>query len=233
MALDLNRFAGAPVGSADIDYNNLPEQGGGFGPLLQPGRYLFGLPSADQLTDANFDEVDPKPGATWTGKRLKVMFDKNAPLVVRQAINKDDVGTPYTTTITNIEMKRGKKDDPNAPMVSDLDYVNAALKVTPRPKTNGDYAKAIVAAAQAGGQFYAQQEWRWTCGVDRDARFPDGQGGFGTIPLEGGTNQKGCGKKYYEKDVAKIDGKYPEHVACECGADIRAFGNLRRFEPAS
>jgi hypothetical protein len=44
----------------------------------------------------------------------------------------------------------------------------------------------------------------------------------------------GCGARYYQNDVPKVEGQQPLEITCsnpECGAVVRAFGNLRNFKP--
>ncbi len=52
---------------------------------------------------------------------------------------------------------------------------------------------------------------------------------------EGRQEQKGCDTRYYQKDVDKVpnaDGTamvFPTIITCQCGARLRAYGQIARF----
>lgn len=217
--MSLNDLSATPLQDA-VDVNNLPEQRGDFAPPPQPGDFLFEL---SPLTLDNFDKVDGKE----YGERVKVHFDETAPLVIRQSLGGEYDGTPFQTTITNIPMKRGKKDDTNAPIASDWDYLNVALKEAARPKSNLDYANKLMQKAGTRAQFLGRLEWSWRCNPNKNIYMVNEQGQNQEM------DQLGCGTKTYQKDVAKVDGKFPERITCQCGASVRAFANIRTFKPAN
>ena len=191
----------------DVDLGNLPKTDG-FTPMFQPGRYRFELPTNLQEV---WDTVDAQ-----VGQRITAVFDQAAPLKVVQAPDKERVGEPFQTRISNVERARGK----DKILVSDLDYLLKALGVTQKPKTNQAYIQALL--PMGGKEFPATVEVQYQCSDKRDKYVDDGQGG--TTQVEG---QKGCGARYYQKDIERVGGVYPERVTCgECGASLRAFSQL-------
>lgn len=240
--MDLNSLGGTPLSDA-VDVNNLPEQMGGQYPdPPQPGTYILELPKT--LKAENFEKV----ASTDYGDRVKVKFDDDAPLVIVDApvaFRDEFLNTPFRTSISNVPRKRGKGDD--APIASDWDYLNRALKFTKRPASNKEYAVTLLEQAKKSARFQADIEFSYRCDERRDAYFA-GEGGKqekiqavgqDNVPMvDVATGQpvyiKGCGKRYYLKDVAKEHGRYPVRITCtdpNCQASIRAFANLTRFEP--
>lgn len=214
--MSLNDLSAAPLQDA-VDVNNLPEQYGGGQPFLQPGNALFEL---SPLSVENFDKVD----SDEYGERVKVKFDQNAPLVIRQSVGGKYDNQPFVTTLTNVPRKRGK--DADAPIAADWDYLNQALKIEGRPKTNREYATKLMEKAAARTQFRAKIGASWNCRKDRNIYMPDGAGGYQEM------DQLGCGVRKYEKDVKKVNGEFPERVECECGAHVRGFNGLENFRAA-
>lgn len=221
--MSLNDFSTAPLNDG-VDFANLPEQMGSFAPPPPPGPYRFAL---SPLSAANFDKVQSPD----YGERAKVKFDQSAPLVIKQSLAGAHDNEPFQTTITNTPRKRGKGD--TAPVASDWDYLNQALKIPVRPTTNRAYCETLLAESQKRAEFGADLEWSWSCNPNRDAYFDDGQGGQATaLNAATGANIQGCGARYYQGAVAKVDGAYPLRLQCAtCGASVRAFANLTRFRP--
>lgn len=214
--MSLNDLSAAPLQDA-VDVNNLPEQFGGGQPFLQPGNALFAL---SPLTAENFDKVDSPD----YGERVKVKFDQNAPLVILQSVNGRYDNQPFTTSLSNVPRRRGK--DADAPIASDWDYLNQALKeawAPGEPRTNRNYATRLMTKAAARAQFRAKISASWNCRKDKNIYMPDGQGGYQEM------DQLGCGTRKYEKDVTKVNGEYPERIECQCGASVRGFNNLETF----
>ena len=226
-----------PLGD-DIDLDKIPTERGTFNPPPQPGVYRFKLP-------AKIDNFDVFQTAKY-GERVAVVFDADAPLVITQSKGKAHNGEDYTTRLNNVPRPRGKEGI----LVSDLDYLLKALGVALPPaktRTNLDYVKAVVSIA--GKEFSAEQEFSYRCDPRRAARFYADDGSLTTIdetrsaedlaalglePLNGDDAglQGGCGKRYYQSAVPKIEGQQPTEISCTvCGATIRAFGNLRAFKP--
>lgn len=220
--MSLNDLKTEPI-KDDVDFNNMPDQMGSYGPMLQPGNYRFRM---SKLGPDNFDAVDSEQG-----QRLKVKFDQNAPLVVVQAVDQQMIGETYRTSLTNIARKRGKKDDPNAKFASDLDFLFQALGETTRPTSNKGFADVLIAKSNAAAEFSATNEWSYRCGEQSNARWLQEDGSLAEGAGPDGQPLKGCGTRVYQKDVQKVDGKYPERITCAgCGASVRAFGNLSNFK---
>ena len=95
-----------------------------------------------------------------------------------------------------------------------------------RVPTGRKSAEKITAAARrfAKKEFGSDVEFSWVCNPKKNIYADDGNGSFAEVPT-----QQGCGTKYYQKDVSKVDGKFPVRIGCQCGANVRAFANLQRF----
>lgn len=217
--MGLNDLSTAPIQDA-VDVANLPEQFGGSSPLPQPGPYRWAL---SPLSDASFEPVDSPD----YGPRVRVRFDESSPLVIVQSVGGEHNGEPFQTQLTNVPRRRGKAAD--APIASDWDYLNKALGHTARPATNKAYATQLMADASERKQFSSDLEWTWNCNKNRPARFDNGQGGAEEVVDAMGQKTMGCGQKYYESSVPKVEGKFPRTITCQCGASVRAFANLTRF----
>jgi hypothetical protein len=212
----------------EIDYATIPDQMGTFQDPPQPGSFRFELPKDLSSIWETFDHTKSKN----PGKRLRAKFDDSFPLTIVQSPLKKYDGLPFTTSLSNAERKRGKKDDATAPEVSDMDYLlRDAFGLERKPATNLEYAKEL--QKHAGEQFGADLEWSWRCNPERTIRVDNGQGGLAEVP-----NQKGCGTAYYQKDVQKVpvnpddaqsEEIFPPRITCQCGAVLRAFANLTRY----
>lgn len=216
--MDLNKFS-TTAQSEEVDFNNLPAQMGSFPDPPQPGPFRFELPKS--LSVANFEERDDKedPKKKWLG----VHFDSNAPLLIVQSSRGTYNGDPFQTRISNQPRKRGKGDD--APRVSDMSYLAAALGAEARPANNRAWVEWLISQAQAGKQFAADIEFSYQCRADKPIYADDGNGTVQEVP-----NQMGCGMRYYQKDAPKAeDGSFALRITCQCGASLRANANLVRF----
>lgn len=232
------KLTAKPVGETP-DFDTLQPERGGWTPPPQPGSYRFAFPKVVN----NFDTVKTDD----YGERVKVIFDAEFPLIIVQSPNgTDHTGETYQTTLTNVPRLRSKKDQL---YVSDMDYLLKAKEEVlkqkgtalpaPKQRTNLSYLKAL--ASLAGEQFGADQEFSYSCNPRRAARWRLEDGSLGTQPDEASTLEgddaglkAGCGQRYYQNDIEKVDGQYPLEITCsnpECGAVVRAFGNLRRFTP--
>lgn len=217
--MSLNDLSTAPV-KDNVDFNDLPEQMGAYPPPPQPGPYRFRI---SKLGADNFDAIQHAE----YGERVKVKFDQNAPLVITHASNPAALGDVFQTSLTNTPRRRGKGED--APLASDMDYLLKALGVTERPTSPRAYAEVLMTASNEAKEFAADVEWSWGCNDKRPAQWPDETGALVEASNAEGVVM-GCGTKHYQKDVKKVDGAFPERVACsKCGASLRAFGNLSRF----
>jgi hypothetical protein len=184
---------------------------GSFEPPPQPGPFRFKLPM--DLASV-YDVFD----ATGLGQRVRVIFDREHPLLITQSLGGKYNGHPFQTRLSNQERNRGKKG--SGVVASDWDYLLRALGVKDKPTSNRGYIEAL--KAQAGKEFGADLRYSWRCGEDRDIRVKDAAGA--TQVVEG---HKGCGESYYQEDVPKgADGVTPYEITCQCGALLRAFANM-------
>lgn len=216
-----------------LDYATMPDQMGSFPDPPYPGSYRFRFPPRmDDIWEV-FDHVKGTP----PGKRIRARFDDNHPLIIIQSPDRKVDGEPFQTSITNAERKRGRRDDPNASNISDMDYINRdvwGLQAKPAGGNPG-YAQEFI--KHAGTEFSADVEWNWFCNDKKNIYIDNGQGGYAEVP-----NQKGCGASYYQKDIKdnnmmilsdpndpNSSRVYPVRITCACGSNVRAFANLVRF----
>ena len=204
-ALDLKEEA-----LPDQSFDDLPEFGAFVIPP-QPGPYRFKLPgSLDQI----WDTTD-----TAKGQRVQMILDRDNPLLIIASPGGVHNGETFRTRLSNLERKRGK----DGPEASDLDYLLRAFKMTSRPKTNRQYIDAV--RAHAGQEFGADISFSYGCNKKKNIWVMD-QAQDRLVEVDG---RKGCGKRYYQKDIpvqAKVEGKFPLQIQCECGAVVRVFANL-------
>lgn len=219
----------------DVPLESLPEFGGAAPPPPAPGAYRFRLPDASKLA-TNFDLV----ASEKYGQRVQVQFDQDSPLIIVQSPGGTMNNEPYQTRFSNVPRLRGRKGE--QVLASDWDLLLRALgQAYPdvkaeRPKTNAAYIKAL--QAYAGKEFGADVEWSWSCNPKRTVWIPDDQGGS----IEHPEGVQGCGKRYYQNNIDKVEGQYPLRITCvgtridaatgesvTCGAIIRAFANLTNF----
>lgn len=200
-------------------FDDLPEFGT-FQQPPQPGHYRFKLPG--NLTKV-FEPVDSQKG-----QRIRVIFDKDAPLTILQAKDPKVVGDTFQTRLTNVERKRGK----DGPEVSDLDYLLKACGEKTRPTSNKAYAEALM--RQVNKEFGAEITYSWQCSKDRNIRVYNADG-----KIEEVENHPGCERKFYQADKTnkpeqkidrQADGTYPYEISCPCGGVVRAFANLDQIK---
>lgn len=233
MATNLSELGDKPL-KDDVDFDNLGNQGMGAFVTIPPGPYRVKLP---KLTLAAFHPVE----SSEHGARVSCRFDKDAPTMIVQSKTGKEIGEPYQFTVSNVPRKRGRADDPNAPVSSDMDFLLKALGATKRPNTNRGYAEELIKLTASGeATIGLDNEWSWRCREDKDIYVDDGNGG--QTQIEG---TKGCGARYYQNKVAKVpvdvgEGKvemqFPERITCggkrgdeDCGASLRAFSNPTNF----
>jgi hypothetical protein len=216
MAKSLQELAGElqdeqlPTAGEELD--DLP-QFGGWTPPPPPGMYRFRLPTDMQGIWDTFPTPEKRPP-----QRVKMILDQEHPLTITQSPGGKHNGEPFTTRLTNNERKRGRG---GAVVASDFDYLLRAFKETTKPRSNGEYIKAM--QKHAGKEFGGDIRYSWRCDKTRDVRVRDSQGQIQVID-----GKPGCGATYYQDDVSKgQNGEVPFEVTCEdCGALLRAFANL-------
>ena len=221
-----------------VDFANMPDQRGSFGPLPQPGTYRFKVPAFDASSPV-FDTI-----TTEKGPRLNLVFDGAFALEIIQSPGGTHNGESLNIRLSNQEFNRARKGEPDQ-FASDLDWIfRDVLKLQKAPKTNPQYAQTAIQSL-AGKEFTADLEFTWRCNPKNDIRVDNGQGG--TEVVEG---TKGCGAGYYMGTRPGQIGKehsnpedpsspliYPERIVCggkdgiPCGALVRAFPRLRNFRP--
>jgi hypothetical protein len=198
------------------EFDSIPENlGQQFPDPPQPGKYRFKAP---QNLGGQFAVVE----TTKHGTRINLLFDQDAPLTIVQSPGKVADGEEFQYRLSNVPRERTKEKI----LVSDMDLVLRALGVSKRPPNNKAYAAACVTSL-AGKEFGATLEYSYRCSDQREAYFDDGQGGQQRV--EG---RMGCGSRWYQRDVPKVDGVQPVRIQCsnpECGASVRAFPNLTGF----
>lgn len=197
------------------DFDEIPENlGRSFPDPPQPGKYRFKFPASLAAIWATVTTTD-------YGTRVNAIFNGDTALQIVQSPGSGKNGEDFETRLSNVPRPRGKEKI----LVSDMDLLLRAKGVTKRPKTNKEYAEALM--KQAGQDFGAAIEWSWRCNPDREIYVDDGNGA--TAKVEG---KMGCGARYYQRDVPKVDGVFPVRITCsnpECNANIRAFANLGDF----
>lgn len=207
-------------------FDDLPEQMGAFADPPQPGAYRVRMPQPGPLAEG-WDVIDTKRGQ----RIVAIHRDDNALLIV-QSPGGTHNGEPLDTRISNAERQRGKDE---TKLASDMDYALIAMKYPgQKPQNNRQYAEAYQACA--GKEFGIDWAFSWYCSDKKPIRVEDPVNG--TVVMDGQDGrqeQKGCGNRYYQKDVQKIpsaDGttmEYPVRITCDCGAQLRAYGQIDRF----
>lgn len=211
----LNDLGLSNTSLAGASFDDIPENLGQ--PFLdppQPGKYRFRLP-------ADMSRIWAKVDTSDYGERINAVFDQDAPLTIVQSPNGEHDGEEFRWRCSNVPRERTKEKI----LVSDMDLVLRAFGETKRPGNNKAYAQTLM--KYAGKEFGAFEEFSYRCDDKRDAYFDDGAGGQQKV--EG---RMGCGARYYQRDVPKVDGLQPVRITCsnpECGASIRAFPNLTGF----
>lgn len=223
---DLKDFQGQQQAGAGATFADLPDQiGGSFPDPPQPGPYRFQLPQPAAIAEC-WETMD-----TERGQRIVAVLRDNAALLIVQSPAGRYNGEPVSTRISNAERRRGKDE---TKLASDMDYVLAVTKFAgKKPSTNLEYAQALL--AQAGKQFGADWEFQWFCNANKPIRVEDPGNGIQVLDgQEGRPLQQGCGERYYQKQVNKEPNEqgnmeYPVRIVCNCGAQLRAFGQIARF----
>lgn len=203
----------------DTDLGDIPENlGQSYPDPIPPGVYRFGLPPNLAVAGPFWAPVQ----SDTHGKRINVIFDDDAPLVIVQSPNKEHDGETFTCRVSNVPRERGKEKI----LVNDMQLLLRALGETKTPANNQGYAQAL--SKYAGQSFTGTIEWSWRCRDDKPIYVDDGNGG--TAKVE---DKMGCGARYYQSSVDKVEGRYPMRITCanpECGANLRAFPNLGGFK---
>lgn len=200
------------------DFDDIPENlGRSFPDPPQPGKYRFRFPVSMAalwavITTANY------------GQRIQALFNGDTALTIVQSPGSTKNGEEFETRISNVPRERGK----DKVLVSDMDLLLRGLGITKKPKTNKDYATEM--QKFAGKDFGATVEFSWRCNPDKPIYIDDGSGTGATTKHP--DEKPGCGARYYQRDVPKVNGEYPVRITCsnpECNANIKAYANLTDF----
>ena len=254
LQLKPEKIEGAP---APDNMDEMPDEFSSAPPPPYPGSYRWTPPKNfaalwDKF-EATIKDRDGNILSDKAGKKLEkveriiLVFDKDDPLVIKQAPAGHEhlIGQPFTCQIRNNERDRSRKGEPPV-YIDDLTYLLRAWGETVRPTTNLGFIEA--ANKHAGQEFGSDLEWTGSCNPQREAYFDvftDAQGQQQWAPeyVEPGTvvssvqvkdaagaPRKGCGKRYYMNDWKKDrSGVYLPRHRCACGASLRPFGQLRNF----
>ena len=207
----------------DVDPETVPLLGGGGPPPPQPGTYVFVLPPAEAL----FNCFEPEETGDQ-GQRLRAI------LAEESALWNETLNQPYHARISN-RVRYIKVNDPENPGqkkqigISDMAQLLRVVDSLPEYKTNQGYGNALIKAA--GRRFKAEHTLTARCDKTRDIYK-------GGSVLKG---KKGCGRRFAVEaynasdgtavwNIPKDDeGKVSIRFACACGAELRAWGQLRSF----
>lgn len=197
----------------DVDYTSIPEERGEFTPPLQPGPYVFELPSPTNLESSW--EVIARNGE----QRVQAVLTGESSLIAHLAGNATQ---NFSAWINNNAYPRGAEKIP----VSDMQYLVRSIDPTATPKSNTEFVQVL--NGLAGRRFKATVAWSAYCNPNKDVYFPDGEG---NLQVHEGT--KGCGTNYYQQNIPRGDDNlFIDRFECsECGATVRAFPRLRNFQP--
>ena len=190
----------------------LPSQGGSYTPTILPGIHSFRLPgNIDQLwstfdvkkKDAQGNDIIVD-GKEVTEQHLMLKFDKENPLVCVGDGDPYD-GLPASSTVSTLARRRGKRTDPNAPMVSDMTYfLRDSLADSTPIKFRKDYIPAV--NAHAGHIIRVESGLQAQCDPERVRYVDDGAGGA----IEDPEGVKGCGAAGGEKGGRKLERLYTQ-----------------------
>lgn len=198
-----------------VDYENVPDQPGGFTPPPPPGTYGFKLPGD---LSSIWEAFEVEVNGTKT-KRLRAIFEGSTSLTITQSKTGDQNEESFRSRISNAERKRNKE----GLMASDMLYLLRALGDDGQYKTNIEYAEAL--QKHPGAEFIADVEWSAWCADNKPIRALETDGSVSIVE-----SQNGCGERVYQRDIPKEEGLYAEQFSCSsCGALLRAFPNLQRF----
>lgn len=201
----------------DVDPETVPLFGG-FTPPPQPGTYVVRLPPPDVLF--NCFEVEETGDQ---GQRLRAVFNDVS------ALWNETLNQPYNARVSS-RVRYIKVNDPENPGqkkdvgISDFAQLLRVVGSMPEAKTNQAYGTALTKAG--GKRFTIEHALTARCDPKRDI-YKDG------AIIKG---KKGCGAKYASevyKGVIAIpkdeDGFFATRFTCTCGAELRAWGQIRSF----
>lgn len=191
----------------------LPSQGNTYTPTILPAIHSFRLPgNIDQLwstfdvtkKDANGADLIGADSKPVVEQHLMLKFDKENPLVCVGDGDPYD-GLPASSTISTLARRRGKRNDPNAPMVSDMTYFLRDSLADQTPiKFRKDYIPAV--NQHAGHIIRIESGLQAQCDPERVRYIDDGTGSA----VEDPEGVKGCGAAGGEKNGRKLERLYTQ-----------------------
>lgn len=219
--------------------DEVPEEGGGRVPLVQPGTYVFRLPEDMETLWGTFE-------AKSQGKRVYINFNRDNPLTIVSDPTYDGAykNHPVLLILNNMGRPRGR----DGVLVPDLFYLIRALEANlpdeerSALKTNLSYVETL--NKYGGKLFQAELTWNaycnknqniWVTVLDDEGR-PRSEERPGTF---------GCGSSYtsYHRDPARqiprdeagyfkefFDEIEVHRDETGCPARLRANAQLRRFK---
>lgn len=196
-----------------IDYGQIPEETGEYTPPIQPGSYVFALPTN---LDSIWETID-RGGQ----QRVQAVFHNDDALTV--FLHGDETRS-FSAWINNHPFPRNKEKIE----VSDMTYLIRVLEPSATPQTNPEFVAAL--QRHAGEKFKANVTWSAYCNPKKDIYMEVAdEAGETTVQVQEGT--KGCTTNYYQNAIPRDDkGMFVDTFTCtECNAVVRAFPKLRKF----
>lgn len=201
-----------------LDFATMPSVGTSR-PVPQPGIYRFRLPEVPAIE--NVLDTDETPD----GQVLLARFQDDAMLF------NETTNEWYSARISNrfrtVKRRNAETGETEERLVSDFGSLLKAVNSTPEIVTNKSMAQALVDAA--GRHFIAEHTLTANCSPVRDI-YREGKVIVG---------KKGCGARYAVTKWGKTlpiprneDGTVATRFECQCGAELRAWGQLQGFKSA-
>lgn len=208
----------------EIDYDNMPEEGGGFDPICQPGTYDWQLPKGLLAHLQDEGVFKNQPGASGIPASFQITLKDSFKL------KNLTTGTSHRIMFSNRMRKLGEGT------VSDIALILRAVGVKPNGSNNSAYLKAFLEACAAEAMFTADAQLSCTCNEKNDIYTKegrkDGVKGCGTrYDQDGYTVKNGKNAGTVVHPIPKEAGRIPDQFECgRCPALLRPWMNLRRFK---
>lgn len=230
-----------------VPEGEIPDEFSPAPPPPYPGTYVARIPANvddpkiyeefDVFVDERgFVNPDGKEGDK-TGKRVSITFDDEHPFeITRTPVgSEDELGKTPRIRLNNRERNRSRKGQPKV-LVADTTYLLRALGEKVPPANNAQVRAAL--SKYGGHEVRFDLEWNTNCSKERTAYWvtEDENGVRTTVPMTGedGSEQKGCGSRYYLQQWTKDEnGRYVYELTCQCGAQLRPFAQVRNFKAPS
>lgn len=177
--------------------DDIPEEGGTYIPLVQPGVYIFKLP--DDMS-AIWYKRD-----TTQGPRITAGFTRENPLIVTGDSTGYYISSPVVTFISNAERPRGRERVP----IPDMYYLLRALEKSMSDKelkaalkTNQNYSDML--QKFEGKEFQAEIHWEAYCSPQKNVWMTIlDEAGNKRLEEQEGTPGCGAGYNTYSRDAKR------------------------------